>query len=294
MLVALALLAGCQRPADRVVTGASTPPPALQPIRAGLGQITLAGAEPITVYTYKPADYAGGPLLLVFHGVGRDAENYRDSAIALANRYHLLVAAPLFDARRFRSERYQRGGLVHAGVVQPRENWTFAFVPRLVAQIRAAEGHPELPYYLLGHSGGGQFLTRLAAFMPGAARRIVAANPGSELFPTRDLPFAYGFGGLPESLAGDEALRAYLAAPLTLYLGLADTVQDREFDHSATAMRQGASRLERGRACFRLARELAAARGWPCNWRKVEIAGVGHSAGRMFAGAEAGAALFGD
>ena len=133
---------------------------------------------------------------------------------------------------------------------------------------------------------------RLAAFMPGEARRIVAANPGSDLFPTRDLPFGYGFGGLPPALGGDEALRAYLAAPLTLYLGTGDIVADKDFDRSPTAMRQGSCRLERGRACFEMARRLARERKWAFNWRKVEIPGVGHSATRMFNGREVADALF--
>ena len=116
---------------------------------------------------------------------------------------------------------------------------------------------------------------------------------GPAVVPTRELPFGYGFGGLPPALANDEVLRAYLAAPLTLYLGTADTLPDRHFDHTTTAMRQGPSRITRGRACFELARKLAADRQWRFNWRKVEIDGVGHSAARMFAGAQAGDALFG-
>lgn len=104
----------------------------------------------------------------------------------------------------------------------------------------------------------------MAAFLPGAPCRIVAANPGACLFPTRDLPFPYGFGGLPQNLCDDDAMRAYLAAPLTLYLGTGDTVQDKEFEKSPLAMKQGSTRLERGRACFEMARMLAAKKQWPC------------------------------
>lgn len=44
-------------------------------------------------------------------------------------------------------------------------------------------------------------------------------EPPTNLFPTKDQPFGYGFGGLPEALSNDAVLKAYLAAPLTLYLG---------------------------------------------------------------------------
>jgi poly(3-hydroxybutyrate) depolymerase len=251
-------------------------------------------AEPITLFTYKPPTYREGPLLIVCHGVGRNAEDYRNFAITLAERFGVIVVAPLFDKERFPSERYQRGGLVDkAGTVQPREAWTYAFIPKIVAHVRGLEGKPALPYYLIGHSAGGQFLVRLAAFLPGDAVRIVAANPGSSLFPTRDQDFGYGFGKLPPELSSDEVMRAYLAAPLTLYLGTGDITPEHSFDASPAGMRQGPNRLARGRACFAAAQQLAKERGWTFNWRKVETPGVTHEAAFMFAAKEAGDALFG-
>ena len=266
--------------------------PAAQPLPSGRGSFLFPGAA-LQVFTYKPAAYKDGPLLVVFHGVGRDAGSYRDHAIPMAERFQAIVVAPLFDAPRFGRERYQRGGLFRDGRLQPADQWTFAQVAPLVAYVRMREGRPGLPAYLIGHSGGGQFLERMAAFLPGESCRIVAANPGTHLFPTRDLPFPYGFGGLPRNLGDDAALRAYLAAPLTLYLGTGDTVQDKDFATSPRAMEQGSTRLERGRACFEMARRLAAEKRWPFNWRKVEVQGVGHSAGKMFAQPEVADALFG-
>lgn len=62
---------------------------------------------------------------------------------------------------------------------------------------------------------------------------------------------------------------------------------------SDNAKRQGATRIERGRACYAAARELAEARGWQFNWRLVEAVGVGHDSGRLFAHENAGLAIFG-
>ena len=39
----------------------------------------------VTLHTYKPANYAGGPLLIVFHGAARNASEYRDFAVPLAD-----------------------------------------------------------------------------------------------------------------------------------------------------------------------------------------------------------------
>jgi pimeloyl-ACP methyl ester carboxylesterase len=266
-----------------------------QPIPAGPGHFELPnGAEPITVFTYKPPTYKDGPLLVVCHGVGRNAEDYRNYAITLAERFGLIVVAPLFDKERFPSERYQHGGLLDtAGRARAPEQWTFAVIPRLIAHVRGCEDRPALPYYFIGHSAGGQFLVRLAAFLPTGAARIVAANPGSHLVPTRDQKFRYGFGGLPPELSSDDLLRRYLATPLTIYLGTGDVLLENSIDLSPEAMRQGPNRLERGRASFAEAQRIAQQRGWIFNWRKVETPGVGHEAALMFAAPEAGDALFG-
>lgn len=260
----------------------------------GSSDYTFAnGAEPIRVFAYKPATYRDGPLIVVFHGVARNAEDYRNFAINLAERSRAIVVTPLFDRERFPMERYQRGGITRDGKPQPREAWTYAVVPRLVADVLTKEGRSELPYYYLGHSAGGQFLVRLAAFLPEGPKRIIAANPGSHLFPTRETEFGYGFGGLPPPWSDDESLRRYLAAPLTLYLGTADTDPNaKSLDRSAAALRQGKSRYERGHACFAFARALAAERGWTFGWRLVEAAGIGHDAALMFAAPEAMDAVF--
>jgi pimeloyl-ACP methyl ester carboxylesterase len=266
-----------------------------EPLPVGSGRIECPNAgEPITVFTYKPATYRNGPLLVICHGVGRNAEDYRNFAITMAERFRAIVVAPLFDKERYPSWRYQRGGLLDAaGKLQRSEQWTYAAIPRLVAQVRALEQWPDLPYYLIGHSAGGQFLVRMAAFLPGEASRIVAANPGSHLFPERTQDFGYGFGGLPAELSTDEVIRRYLAAPLTLYLGTGDVLVEPSLDTTEPAMKQGPNRLARGRACFAAAEKLARERGWDFGWRKVETVGVGHEAAFMFAAREMEDALFG-
>ena len=120
------------------------------PLPVGSAQFTAPNeGEPLTVFTYKPPTYRGGPLFVICHGVGRNAEDYRNFAITLAERFGAIVAAPLFDRERYPSARYQRGGLLNAeGIVQPREAWTYAAIPRIVAEVRAKEG-AALPYFLM-------------------------------------------------------------------------------------------------------------------------------------------------
>lgn len=266
-----------------------------EPLPAGRGRVDISyRGAPLTLFTYKPAHYREGALLVVFHGVARNADMYRDQAIPMADRFGALVVAPLLDETRFPEEWYQRAGLLDAdGKARPQEQWMFNVVPAIVTAVRSLEGSSTLPYYLIGHSAGAQFLVRLAAYLPGEAKRIVAGNAGSLLFPSREHPFGYGLGGLPPELSDEAMLKRYFAAPLTLYLGTADITPKKRFDASEAAMRQGPHRYGRNQAGFELARKLAQERGWTFNWRKVETPGIEHDAGRMFAAREVEDALFG-
>lgn len=262
-----------------------------QPLDEGPGKLTLEiDGKSIEVFTYKPANYKKGPLIVVCHGVLRNAEDYRNFAANLADQQKAIVAAPCFDDDRFPEDAYQFAGVTKDGQVQPAEKWTTTTVQKIVDHIREQEHRPTLRYYLLGHSAGAQFLTRLSGMSATTAERIVIANPGSLLFPTRDLPYPYGFGGLPDDLSDDLILQRYLAQPITLYLGVADTETD-ALPRNELAQRQGATRYERGHNCYRAAAELAASRGWTLNWKLVEAPGVGHDAEAMFQHANATQAL---
>jgi len=264
------------------------------PVGVSVESVDIAG-EAIEVQYYKPARYDGGPLLVNFHGLSRNVASYLDAAKPLADRHGMLVVAPLFDTKRFRRWRYQALGITRVRrtdttgeiPLEPRENWTSAIIFKLIDHVRGREGQPRLDYYLLGHSAGAQIANRIAAFAPHQARRIVVANPSSYVWPSRDARFPYGFGDLPEAMNSDAAMRNYLAQPLTIMLGTADTAITPDLDVLPQAMRQGAMRYERGINIFRAAELLARDKGWTFNWRLIEVSGVAHNVKRMYGGAEA-------
>ena len=71
-------------------------------IPEGKAELTVgAGDRAIQVYSYKPKGFSNGPIFFVFHGAKRNAEDYRNWTISLAEKYHAVVAAPLFDQDRF-------------------------------------------------------------------------------------------------------------------------------------------------------------------------------------------------
>ncbi len=271
---------------------------AAAPFPAGSAKSTLdVDGVALEVYSYKPATYERDPVLLVLHGLDRNAPGYRDYAKPLADRYGYLVVAPLFDRERFPTWRYQQGGIARVvnGEIQPRpeSEWTGHVFDALIEAVRREEGAPDLPYLAIGHSAGAQALGRYAAFLANKAQRMVVANPSSYVWPSRGMRYPYGYGGLPAALSGDAALRRYLAQPMIVMLGTADVKQGGSLNMRPGAMAQGPNRHERGLNFFRAGEQLARERGWSFGWRLVEVPDVGHSARRMF-GSEAAAAAFAD
>ena len=261
-------------------------PLAAAPIEAGSQMVGVNGKR-MVVFTYRPAGCSDPSLLVVFHGIARNAQSYRDYTRGLADRLCLLVVAPVFDERAFPGWRYQRGGIVKDAAVQDARDWTGRLVLDLVAWVHRQEERP-LAYSLLGHSAGGQFLDRLAAFVPTQARRIVVANAGSYVFPSLEIAAPYGLGKVYPELDGEAALRRYLEQPLTIYLGQGDTRDDAR---NPEALAQGDSHYQRGVNVFNAAQMLAQQRGWRLHWRLVELPGVGHSARKMFSAPQALEAL---
>lgn len=256
-------------------------------------QATATASVPIDLFGYRPTGSVR-QTIVVMHGVLRNADEYRDHAIGLSERTSSLIIAPHFDEERFPSWRYHRGGVLsEPGEPRPASEWTYEILRSAIGDALVSQGVSHLPFHFLGHSAGGQFLMRMAAFVDLGAARIVAANAGSVMFPSRDYPFGYGFGGLPENFGDDTALSAYLARPLTIFAGTADTEADEHLDQSEAAMRQGPNRYQRNLAAYLAAQDVAAQRGWDCQWRFVEAPGVGHDHAAMFDHAQAEVALFG-
>ena len=236
----------------------------------------------LKLHLYKPEKFRDGPMLMVFHGVLRNGAEYRDHAVKMGDRFDALVVAPEFDEETFPKPRYQFGGIIRDGKAVPPQERTGEYVNRIAREIRKREGRKTMPYALIGHSGGGQFLGRLAPFVQTEAQRIVISNPSSYTRPTVQAEFPYGFGGLPPELQTEAVFKAYLAQPVTIYVGSLDIVRDEYFDDSEKADLQGRSRFERGKNAYHFAKQLAEEKGWPFHWKLVIAEGVEHDHEKMF------------
>lgn len=262
-----------------LIFGVAKPSLALEEGR-GVEKIAANGTE-ITVFTYRPRGCIDPSILLVFHGMNRNAEGIRNRAEDAAEAVCLFVFAPLLDKDRFPNWRYQRAGVVRGGQLQPPENWTAPVIESLVHWVRRQTNRPDARLYFAGHSAGGQFLSRLFAYSPVVGvERIVIANPSVYVAPLLSERAPYGFAGFFSENEAERRLREYLALPITVYLGTRDR-GEKHLVKTDAALRQGENRFERGHAVFRLAKNVAAQRGWPFNWKLVEAPGVGHSSGDM-------------
>jgi hypothetical protein len=247
------------------------------PVGKSMVEADINGTR-LQLYAYKPATYAGEGFILLLHGASRAAESYRDNAMGMADLHKRIVVVPLFDRERFPEWRYQFGGVFRAdsSFAAPEER-TYAFIPTLVSYIRGREGRAGLPYLLAGFSAGGQFVSRMAAFIDSDAERLIAMASGSTMFPTRDMDFGLGFGRLPDALSNDERIRRYLALPMTVYIGTGDVEMSQL--PQGDAYDQGVHRYSRNIRWF--------------NGRLVIADGPGHSPREMFDHPQVGNALFG-
>lgn len=249
---------------------------------AGFAQLKLnAAGVDMKVYTYRPASCEKPSVLLVFHGLNRKAEGVRNKAVNIAQHACLMVFAPLFDKQRFPNWRYHRAGVVYQGRLQPPSSWTAPVLHALIEHAQQQVGKHNARVYLFGHSAGGQFLSRIAAYSPPLeVERIVIANPSLYVAPSLDQKVPNGFAAVFAPEQARQYLKTYLGLPITLYLGQQDT-GDRNLVTTKAAMRQGENRLQRGRNIFAMAKHVASENGWAFNWRLVEVPGVGHSSRGM-------------
>lgn len=266
-----------------------TPAHAAEPAR---GRFIFEGwaGPPLPVWYQLPDTVsADTPVVVVMHGVNRDADRYRDEWAALAQRHGMIVVVPEFSADAFPGARgYNTGFLTEAdGTPRPPMLWSFAAIEPLFDAVRARFGTQVARYTLYGHSAGAQFVHRFVMFMPEARlAKAISANAGWYTMPDPAVAFPYGLASAP---LPPEALPRALGQPMVVMLGTADTdVNDPNLRTTPEANRQGPHRFARGQSFLAEGRAAAAGLGVPFGWTLEEVPGVGHSNGKM---AEAAAKL---
>jgi poly(3-hydroxybutyrate) depolymerase len=250
------------------------------PAQAAKVRYTFDGwaGPPLRVHATRPPGLAADrPVVIVMHGVQRNARDYRDQWHELAKRHDFLLLAPEFNERDFPGAEGYNFGYRHdsEGRLRPRERWAYAALEPLFDDARRRFGVTTERYALYGHSAGAQFVHRYLFFVPAArVARVVPANAGWYMMPDYAIAFPYGLG---DSSVTPEDVQRALALPVTVLLGARDTDPEHPgLRRSPEALRQGATRLERGQRFYTTARAYAERQEIPFNWLEVIVPGAGH------------------
>lgn len=264
------------------------PAPGGVKLARGLGSFVFDGYEPladkpINVWYFSPKAVPSElPIVFVFHGNARDADNYRDAWVGPADEHQLLVFAPEFDDGFFPGSAGYAEGNVYDGNnnATSEELWTFSYVEPLFDYVKGLVASDAETYYVFGHSAGSQFVHRFLLFKPeNRVARAVAANAGWYTLPDLSESFPYG---LLNSGLGEEHLDAFLGQPLVVLLGERDTDPNSPgLRQTRQARAQGAHRFARGQNFVATAEAASVARGVTLAWQLDTVPNVGHSHSRM-------------
>ncbi|MCB1549228.1 MAG: hypothetical protein KDJ41_15550 [Hyphomicrobiaceae bacterium] len=235
--------------------------------------------RPIPLWTYTPAGFGPeSPIVLVMHGMKRNADEYRDNWAEAAEAEGCLVVAPEFSKAAYPESRDYNYGNVFKDDERllPRDEWLFPVLDRIFLHVKARAGSRREQYALFGHSAGGQLVHRLVtlAFSP-LIEIAISANAGSYTMPVMDVRYPFGLGGTSYTT---EQERALVTRPLVILLGDSDNDPNHHsLPRDEAAMRQGPHRFGRGQAYFEAGRQLALKHEVPFAWRLEIAPGVAHS-----------------
>lgn len=246
-------------------------------------------AKTIKVYYRIPdGDITKMPILFSFHGVNRNADDYRDYWISMANANKFMVFAPEFsDADFSTGDAYNLANIFDDGdnpsssTFNSKEQWTFSVLDPIFEKIKTAVAGTQKKYNGWGHSAGAQFLHRFVLYMPNSKLDIaVCSNAGWYTVPEFSVDFPYGIknGQLPIN-----DLKAAFSKKLIVHLGTRDIDQNSAGLRHNTVVdnQQGLNRLVRGRYFFTQSQGTAQGLNTPFNWEKEEVSGVDHDAQKM-------------
>ena len=260
----------------------------IKPNSTGVFTFTPTGVlsdKSINVYYHTPqGDLTNFPILFSFHGGSRNADEYRDDWIQMANTNNFMVFAPEFNSDDFPSgdmynlaNIFQDGDNPSSDTFNSPDSWTFSIIDQLFDFIKSEIGGNQTTYNAWGHSAGAQFLHRFVFYLPNSKLNIaVCSNAGWYTVPESGVVFPYG---LLESQLSNSNLISAFSKKLYVHLGDADT------DPNSSSLRhndivdeqQGLNRLVRGRYFFETSQEKAESLNATFNWEKTpEVSGVGH------------------
>ena len=244
--------------------------------------------KPINVFYNIPSgNRTNMPIVMLFHGDERNANEYRDIWINASNQYGFMVFAPEFNSTDFPGGSsyiignvYQDGNYPTIQTLNNESVWTFSIVEPLFDYIKTNSGTTALTYNMFGHSGGGQFVHRFVLIKPDARYdKAVAANSGWYTVPDGVANFPYGILNCPIAAINPNN---YFSRKLYITVGeLDNNGSDPTLRHNNASDLQGLNRLERANYFFSKSQIYANTIQSTFNWQFNTVANSGHNATLM-------------
>ncbi|WP_321392572.1 hypothetical protein [Emcibacter sp.] len=233
-------------------------------------------------YTLPENHDADTPVVIVMHGVGRDADRYHREWDTLARKYHFILLVPEFSKVDFPGARGYNLGNVFAedGGKNPEKLWSFSVLDPLFDTVKKDLKSNRQGYRLYGHSAGSQYVHRFLLYKPNAKIEMaISANAGWYTAPVEEDPYPYG---LKDSGIDRDSLKPLFGKNVIILLGDKDIDPNhKSLRRTPEAMKQGAYRFARGHYFFDAARSMAERLGVPFRWQLQTVPGAEHQNGQM-------------
>jgi alpha-beta hydrolase superfamily lysophospholipase len=227
-------------------------------------------------------------LVVVMHGVRRNAHEYAAEWADWAAHTDHVVAVPQFDREGWGGANgYNLGNVLgkrgESPVLNPVARWSFTVLDEIQARVVRRLGIADERFVLWGHSAGAQFAHRFPLFRPRAKlRAVIVAGCGWFTLPDPELDFPYGTRH-PLLDLSRRRLLDWTRRPLVLMRGTQDVTWDPHLRTTPEAEAQGVNRFERAGCMLRRARALDPI----CRWRLVDVPGVDHDHMKMIPATQA-------
>jgi pimeloyl-ACP methyl ester carboxylesterase len=227
-----------------------------EPITPGvLQQRSLHGDPAQGYFVYLPRQHwRHGSAFVTVHGISRNAREHAETFASYAERYGVVLIAPIFTRARF--PRYQRLSADSGGVRPDRQ------VQHIIREVDELTGKATRRLYLFGYSGGGQFVHRFLLTHPRDVARVVVGAAGWYTLPDAALDYPLGLRGAHLALDMPIEPERFLGIPTFVLVGERDNRPDKALRKSRKVSDlQGMTRQQRGSVWIDAMRTAASHRG---------------------------------
>jgi hypothetical protein len=237
---------------------------------------------PVPAWVVLPLQYsASSKFLVAMCGINRNASGIASYWIPFANTNNYVIAAPEFNSTNWSSDDYILGNMFTGsdgtGNLNPKNIWTFNIVEQIHRQLYLKCGLTDSTYELWGHSAGGQFVHRLAFFLPDTLiSRYIAGNSGWYTCPDLSVIFPWGAQNSKLNLTNTDLVN-FTNQKLVIMRGTADTIRDGSLNTDPLSDAQGLNRYTRAGYFYNAGVNV----NTNLTWQLVDVLNVGHNDQQM-------------